>query len=196
MDPSLFMHPVSPRSVSKNLPPCHFYANSSQVTHINLHELCFFKIVDHFQGSSGLGLGLGLKTTKHHQHRRRFLTNQRTWHKANKQTLLHSHFHQLQTFKSPGSSLWGRCPVIWERSVSGPAVKKIFTVGTWWPTERPNGSPKGQICSYQMPLLVHCRVESLLGFGFKRGKSPRGPCNCGNNCRSPLQALSEAKRLK
>lgn len=45
-------------------------------------------------------------------------------------------------------------------------------------------------------LLVPCLVVCLLGFSFKRGKSPRGPCNCGNNCRSSLWALSEAKKLK
>jgi hypothetical protein len=45
-------------------------------------------------------------------------------------------------------------------------------------------------------LLVPCHVERLLGFGLKRGKSPRGPSNCGNNFKSSLWALNEAKKLK
>lgn len=44
-------------------------------------------------------------------------------------------------------------------------------------------------------ILVPCRVECLLGFGYKRGKPPRGPCNCGNNFKSSLWALSEANGL-
>lgn len=83
--------------------------------------------------------------------------------------------------------------MIWERSVSEFTAKKIFAVGTWWPRERPSRSPKGQGHDSQIPLLVCCWVEHPLGFGFEWGKSPRGPCNCGN-CYGVLCRLWERQR--
>lgn len=113
---------------------------------------------------------------------------------TNKHPLL-SHFHQFQTFRSLVSSLWWRCPVIWERSIAEPAAKEVVALGTWWPREAKWEIQRAGpwLADATVGLLL---VDCPLGFGFEWRKSPGGPRNCENQRGSSPQALGEASKVR